>query len=869
MLKLRVALLVILTCAFQLFSCSGKDDNSVTPPTQRQVEMVGQVAFPEGMSTGFGDVTVGFGAFESDVDTAGAFAIKGNEHIPGLASVYDSDDNAPLLMSIVADPQADLAFSLDVHSTAIALAFLNPIVCSSDEAVAAATIAVLETLPELGDLEDLLSSKLVENPDALVTEDEEIDAALSAVVDAYLDSFPEEQLAPVVSALSEVISKTATSPPDIVPSTSVSGLTLSWKGGNTFELQNSFGRWGYCCTPDDTFFVFPNGDLLDALKLQRPWQPSKREFTMAIDPGDTGFVDVYSYGFIDIAANKWDSLSHSEQNNAHAGGITTVVMELFCNIVSVTTNTPRIYGNEMVAQRWGKLGWDPIIKNSRYMQRAAEYIDKDDPWGLSWYLTKQIISEFVNSATYRAFLMETLGLSLTDGAAQKLAGWLLVPAKVAINLNSTASALKTAMGLTSGRFATHFEVYTTIEDFGSVHGQVADKNSGIAIEGATVQLDGDDNNPLNPTHTVTTDASGNYTFTNISTGEKSITAGKSGYTSNTVDATIVKDAMVTQNITLERPSGGVRGQVLNDIYLNNGIDPANFHGTIDITSRLTSGQGTPGAHHAFDGSYTISLQTGNWWIIASADNYESDSVAVAISADGGNASPRDLILKPKNRFSGTVKLNMDNSGNYDEEFDLEFVEVGLGVPAQSPNPCPFGGSPVAVMEISALIGDYYGGFEAIGIGLNPARITGADVYALGGSEMYSCSYGNVAAMATYMTSRHYCSSPEGWDSPLSFSITGDPDMGGCNCGITTPGNLYLEHWGTEPGDSVVGSFVVSLAGWKTCGCSGDDANSDGHNDRWDVSCAQARLEMSFCVLVGSDYLVSFDKKKLLSVRAVR
>ena len=841
----------------QFIGCSSKDKG--TTPTQAIVQMSGTLTFPNLASAGLSGVTVGFGNYESSIDTTGAFRIQGNGHVVGVAMACD-EQQTPMLMSVCPDPSADAHLEIDAHSTAIALAFLNPFICIADPTHAQEVIERLEDLSELTDLEALLTAKLSADPEALGTEDAEIDASLSALVLAYFNSYPQEvgkRLAAVSGALSGGTPKLATSPPEIDPNYTKSGLRLTWESGGTYKITNSYGRWCYCCTPADTFFVFPNGDLLDWIRSDRPFPASERRFNMDVVAGeDTSWVELYGYGFSSVPSNSWDSLSHSEKNYVHAGGITTVTMELFVPTISAICNIPRVFGNERVAQLWGKTGWNFIVDNAKLVQRVEEYIKANNPIGCSWWLTKQIISQAVTSADYRAFLARAVGLNLTEGMILRLAGWLNVPAKVVIVTNNLTSVFKAVLAMNNANFATSFKVWREFEDFGAVSGVVASKSSGLGIAGATVTIAGDEGNPLNPAHQVTTDGQGHYRFDNIGVGEHAITASKTGYQSSTVTVTIAKDQTVTANIELEVPTAGLTGRVLNEIFVRNGTSQTGFKGTVDIEANEIGGQHRNAGTHAFDGDYSISLSTGNWWVVATHDDYETDSFSIAIS--GGTATPpRDLVLKPDPQMTGKVYINTDNQGGYEMIFDLNLTAVGLFSPRPSENGCHYGGVPQPMMSGAGVRGNSNSDNDWFEIDFDTVMITGAGDYRAGGGDYFGCSGVSAPTAAAFGTTRQHCTYAQTQQFPMSYMIWNAPSEYGCNCGASLNQSVTITEWGTELADIVAGHCVLDLAGWNTCECGGNDTNHDGIIDQWDVSCSQAMVEIDFRLLVGTDYLITF------------
>ncbi len=857
--KTRVSSIILIAAMSltQFIGCSGKDKG--TTPTQTVVQMSGTVSFPNLTTSALNGLTVGFGNYESSLDTTGAFRIQGNGHVVGVAMAYD-EQQTPMMISVCPDPSANAHLEIDAHSTAIALAFLNPFICIADPSHAQEAIERLEGLPELMDLEDIITAKLSADPSALGTEDAEIDASLSDLVLAYFNSYPEEvskRLDAVSGALSGSTLKLATSPPEIEPAYTMSGLRLTWENGSTYKITNSYGRWCYCCTPEDTFFVFPNGDLLDWIRNDRPFPASERRFNMDVVAGeDTSWVELYGYGFSSRPGNAWDSLSHSEKNYAHAGGITTVTMELFVPTISAICNIPRVFGNEKVAQLWGKSGWNFIVDNAKIVQRLEEYIKADNPIGCSWWLTKQIISQAVTSADYRAFLARAVGLNLTEGMILRLAGWLNVPAKVVIVTNNLTSAFKAVLAMNNADFATNFRVWREFEDFGAVSGMVASKSSGLGIAGATVTIAGDEGNPLNPAHQVTTDGQGHYRFDNIGVGQHAIAASKTGYQSNTVTVTIAKDQTVTANIELEAPTAGLTGRVLNEILVRNGASQTGFKGTVDIEANEIGGQHRNTGTHAFDGNYSISLSAGNWWVIATHEDYKADSFSIAIA--GGSATPpRDLVLKPDPQMTGKVYINTDNQGGYEMTFDLSLTAVGLFKPSLYESACHYGGAPQSVMRAAGVRGNSNSDNDWFEIDFDTVMITGAGDYRAGGADYFGCSGKSAPTMAAFGTTRQHCLYAQTVQYPMSYLIWDDAKDFGCNCGASLNQTVTITQWGTELADIVAGHCVLDLAGWNTCECNGNDTNHDGKIDQWDVSCSQAMVEIDFRLLVGTDYLITF------------
>lgn len=847
---------MIIAAAF-LIHCSEKDKG--TTPTQRVVEMNGKVILPDPDAVDMADLSVGFGDYESLPDSTGSFKIKGNGNVVGVAMAYTAE-SVPMLMQVCPNPSQNLQLQVTVRSTAVALAFLDPLICLANPTDATAIIQRLESLAELDDLEELLADKLSINPQALGVEDAEIDSSLSRLAMAYLNSYPEDlsrRLAPLTSLSPREAHKSSADPPEIDPSYTFGGLKLTWQGGSTYKITNSVGRWCYCCTPTDTLFIFPNGDLLDWIVKDQPFPPSERTFDMTVVPGqDTARVNLFGYGFWSNPANNWDNLTPNEQHLAHIGGVTTVIMEFFTQVVSAACNVPRTFGNEKVAQLWKKSGWDLILDDSRIMQRVVSYLRANNPTGCAWWLTKQVISKAVTSDEFRAVLAQKVGITLTNGMLKKLAGWLLVPAKAVIAANNLSSVFKTVLGLTDTHYATRFKVWRDYTAFGVIAGQVANKSNGVGIQGATVKITGDDNNPLNPPHEKTTDAQGYYRFENIGVGERSVTASKAGYKSATVGATVEQNKTTTVNIQLEVHTGGMTGKVLNDILTHNGVSPANFLGTVDITANEVGGQHRVSNSFAFDGVFTLNLPVGNWWVVATHDDYKPDSFSIAISADGSADAPRDLVLVPAPTMTGQVYINKDNQGSYELQFPLNLTQVGLGKPILHNQDCYFGGQPQMTMQAIGGRASSAGDYDYVQISLNSDIIDQAGDYRIGGLDYFGCSGLNAAAFIAFLTSRTKCTYEQSIQVPMQYILIDDPESFGCNCGASLNQSIYFTEWGTDLSDVIAGTFVVDLAGWNTCDCAGDDTDGDGKDDQWDVSCAKARVEVDFRLLVGTDYLVT-------------
>ena len=835
---------VVIAAAVVGLSCGGGGKSTNSTPDV--ITMQGWATLPTSSSLPYSELTMGFGSHDAAVDEYGAFEVEGNEHVPGLA-IATLSTGAPVLMAIVTDPTSDLFVPVDAHTTAVALVFLHPFVCTNNPEFIDGVIAEIEGLPELATLEAAVESTLASQNLSLGDENEAVASALESAVAAYVNDFVSNQ------APSDVEPAPATGQVEgieIEPSTQVGGLQLRWKGGREFELTNYLGRWAYCTTPEDTFYVFPNGDFLDILKGTRPWAPNSVTFSMTVPPNaDPQEVHVYGYGFAGTTGNHWDSLTHTEQNLAHAGGIPTVLIELCSPMISIVTNTSVTIGREEIAKRIGGTVVGLLLSQGTLMQQLGLYAKANDPWGLSWTLSKWVMNELVTNTQFRVAFVSATGMALTSASLSKLFIWLSYPAKAVMTFNSVTSTLKTAMGFTGAEFCTSFEVWQDALETGVVRGQVADSVSGSPISGATVELSGDDDNPLQPSHRVTTGADGLYFFSNIITGPKSVTATKSGYASKTISVTIEKDHEITAHITLARQSAGVTGKILNGILVHYGMQPANFNKLIQLEIRPAAGGNTLTADIS-NGSYNLTLTSGTWWLKAAYDDYRPDSLQVTVPSSGSVAAPRDLVLEPHPTMGGDIYLDMSNDGAYEQSFNISFPNVGLG--SATSIPCDVGSQQYAFGM--GVRGSSQSNFDAAYIGFKLPSISGTGQVAVGPFQNWPCDAHSGRIISFISTTRQHCVAPD-VTAPMTFTFEGNPEEPGCACGITNPGQVTLTEWGTQIGDAVAGWITVDLHGWAGCYCSGTDTNQDGIDDQYNVACARAHAQIDFRLLVGTDYLV--------------
>jgi hypothetical protein len=825
---IRIALVAFLLLGFAL-SCS-QDETSTSPGAQK-VSIQGTVIFPVDSLVDLEGLRVGFGDSEADLDGSGAFSLSGNAGIPGLAMVYGPEETA-LLMAVVPDPRENVVAVIDARSTALALAFLSPFACTSDPTQAEEVLARLESLPAIDDLEEVLEARIGVDPEALLFDDARIDSALTDVLISYINSFQQYHTSRAAAGL------VTGSGISITPDWETGGHRLTHTGGDQYKITNSKGRWAYCLTPEESFYLFPNGTMLDILK-GNPWAPSEHAFEMEVPFSDEATeVNVYGLGWAPVESNVWDSLSVIEQDYALNAGMATVLLELIPQMVSVVTNSSTTLGKGQIgkAKIVQLLGY---LKHQNTLTRSAQYIREGDPLGLFRFLAETIVNEFVSNEQFRATFLETVGMSLSEGAVKRAAGSLLAPLRVFLTTDAIVNVMKTAMGFQSTYFKTTFEVWNESIEVGNVMGHVYDQGSGGALEGATVVLEGDEGNPLNPTLTVETSASGTYYFGNISKGEKTIRASKEGYGSGSVTVTVVADTTVwASDIILTPVSGTLTGRALDAILVANGVANPLFAKELALEF-IPQGGTSDYTRYPHNGTYSLNLAAGTYKIRASAPYYYPDSVTAVVPGSGVVSAP-DLVMEPACSLSGSISLDMDNDGSYETAFEVSTTAVGARAYADGPG-----------IEMVALIGSPL--TDVIQIIISTERIQAPGVYSLG-DPLYLFAAGGPDAAPAYVTARQYCYDPDyGTSSAMVFSINGDPSFQLCNCGITNFGALYVEEpYGTDLTDVVRGALTAYLPGSTTCSCwCCDDVDGDGQEDDWVTGCARARVEVNFVALVGS------------------
>ena len=329
------------------------------------------------------------------------------------------------------------------------------------------------------------------------------------------------------------------------PGNIVGGLQVSHVGTDTFKVANYYGRWLYGTTPyeGEGFWISPNGDFLDFIFRKQPWAPSESQFNLTLEENaEPVEVNMYGIGFSTDIENQWYDLGEEEHGYCIRAGFFTIMVEVAPRILSLVSNTSlslnktKIANNELL----GKLG-DFALYN-KIAQKTVVYAQNRDGWGWMSDMTKEFLANLAWDKDFRKNLTdlfgELVGEQIAKSAARSLARWLLVPIKVLTMGDDVTGMAKTLLGFKDGRFRTRVDVSKRVLSWGSIQGWVVDEKTDAPIEGVTVELEGDDDNPISTNHMYVTDPDGGFWFENIQTGKKEITVTKPGYAYNTVEIVV-------------------------------------------------------------------------------------------------------------------------------------------------------------------------------------------------------------------------------------------------------------------------------------------------------------------------------------------
>jgi carbon monoxide dehydrogenase subunit G len=193
---------------------------------------------------------------------------------------------------------------------------------------------------------------------------------------------------------------------------------------------------------------------------------------------------------------------------------------------------------------------------------------------------------------------------------------------------------------------------------GSITGQITDATTGNPIQGATVRLNGG--------VTTSTDATGHYSFTNLTMGDYALDVSATGYTAGT-DNTILtltdKDKIV--NITLSPIRGSITGRI-TDVATGNPIQGA----SVSIGGGHTTTTDATG-HYSFS-----NLDMGLYTVSASASGYSYGiGNTILITADKDKTVDIALFPVPVPPVKGSITGQITDAATGNP---IQGATVGIG-----------------------------------------------------------------------------------------------------------------------------------------------------------------------------------------------
>ncbi|MDZ7729951.1 MAG: carboxypeptidase regulatory-like domain-containing protein [Natrialbaceae archaeon] len=174
---------------------------------------------------------------------------------------------------------------------------------------------------------------------------------------------------------------------------------------------------------------------------------------------------------------------------------------------------------------------------------------------------------------------------------------------------------------------------TLVELNGTVSGTVTNSSDGTALANATVEVVGTD-------QTATTDATGNYTITDVVPGTYDVQAAAPGYVAETQNVTVPANGTATANFALDPAEGTVTGTVLD-----NSGSPVE-----DVTIEAGNTSTTTGAA----GSYTLGVAFGNYTVTAEKTGYDNDTATVTVNATTTPVTQNFTLVAQNGSISGTA-----------------------------------------------------------------------------------------------------------------------------------------------------------------------------------------------------------------------
>lgn len=829
---------IVFYFTFQLNSC--KDDN-INTPEEQGITISGTIDLPNDI-TQMSDLSVEFNQKVYTPDAEGKFNLECENDSPGMLIVHEN--NNPILLGIIPNPEKNSVCDLNIHSTALSLVFLNPFICTSDPKNAAEVVKRLETYQELYQLENIIAEKFQTSSNTITTSDNQVENAIRNIVIKYINSISID-----TSNSAGSLKKTMEDVVTISPVNIVSGHQIKHLETNKFSVSNWHGRWAKCFTPNDTMYLEPNNDFISTA----PWAPSENQFTLDIVPNEESKkIVIYGLGLNNEENETWDKLTDFEKEQVEFTGRMTVLIEFLPHILSLCTNFPFTFGgNKKEATEFVGNIFRWQIQYAKNFEKAKLLLSDGKYWDYYWTLLKEYISLLATDDNFRDFFLKAAKISITKATFEQLAKIILLPANVIYISDDLTGIAKTVIGLSESKYKITFEIYSEEFKFGNVNGNVYDKESGTAIQGAIVQLTGDENNPLNPSHTYTTDAYGGFWFENIQEGEISLTASEENYGSKTVTAQVAEGETSEVTIILSKEKGTVQGKVVNEVFIKNGVTPTNFNKDCHLDVQEIGRNNYSSSFWIWaskKGEFELELTPGTYELKVWHEDYNEEKDTITISGDEINHIP-DIILKPNCSSSGTVKFDMNFDNNYEYQYDFEADIIGgtyLYESADCENNADRTGIGIFGMNDN----------ETYQLIIDTFQVKNSDAYPIGDIWHCGCPGMNGKSTAMLITNRFQCTHPDyDYQQDMIFGFTHESEDIPCNCGITNPGYLYITKFSTKLGDAIEGDFLVDLPGWKGCHCGCCD--KDGN---YEVDCAKVQIDIKFKIIVGSLYEDSIPTK---------
>ena len=194
-------------------------------------------------------------------------------------------------------------------------------------------------------------------------------------------------------------------------------------------------------------------------------------------------------------------------------------------------------------------------------------------------------------------------------------------------------------------------INVTLTTRGTITGTITDGASGNPIVSATLNI----TDSIGTPHSATTDASGSFTISGVSTGAFAGTVSKTGYLPGNISGSAVPGQTITLNTFLDA-FGSIRGIV---------IDSANGLPLVSAVVSVTdSASVIHSASTLTDGTYTIAdIPPGGFNGTISKGGYSS--AVISGTAVSGQATVADAALTPVLPLIGNIQVNNITSSTAD------------------------------------------------------------------------------------------------------------------------------------------------------------------------------------------------------------